>query len=193
MRPDARRCAVAFAGALTLGTALCQPPDQHDCRPRPAASATNTSKNTVQATPASTTQNVACGNMTLSVEAPPWVAPPASVASSADKNDATAPGSKAEEQLRRLGLYGASGLLVLAVLLMLGAFVMAFLRHGIAVNRDNIRFGGAGRGLEISPAFAALVASAIVAGMALVLAMQALDSGADAPKANAARSKEKPG
>ncbi len=193
MRPHARPCAVVLAGGLALGTALAQSPERPDCRPRSSASAPNAPPNTVRAIPAGTTQNVTCGNLTVSLEAPAIPAPPASVASSADKHDSTAPDPKAEEQLCRLGLYGAAGLLVLAVLFMLAAFVMAFLRQGIAVNRDNIRFGGAGRGLEVSPALAALVASAIVAAMAMVLAMQALDGGGAAPKADAARSKEKPG
>ncbi|MEP6502918.1 MAG: hypothetical protein ABJD97_06295 [Betaproteobacteria bacterium] len=84
-------------------------------------------------------------------------------------------------------------MLALAVVLLLAAFVMAHLRHGIAVNRDSIRFGGAGRGWEVSPALAALVASAVVAAMAMVLSMAALDTGADAPKADGATSRQKSG
>lgn len=187
MKPDARRCAVGMACALALGSGLCQSGDLPGCRPRPASA-----PSPARPIPAGVSQSVACGDVTVTVGTPPSAAP-ASAGSAAAKPDRAASPSAAGDELRRLGLYGAGGLLALAVVLLLAAFVMAHLRHGIAVNRDSIRFGGAGRGWEVSPALAALVASAVVAAMAMVLSMAALDTGADAPKADGATSRQKSG
>lgn len=187
MRRDARRGVVGIVVALCAGNGLCQPGDAHVCVRRSASSAGSTT--VTRGVPTAIVQEVACGPLTLAMATPPM---PAVSTPADDRHERTPAEPRVPEALRRLGLYGAAGLLTLAVLLMLAAFVMANRRQGIAINRDSIRFGGAGRGCEVSPAFAALVAAAVVAAMATVLSMAALDAGTGTARPDVTAARDKP-
>jgi hypothetical protein len=168
--------AVAWAASIALAQPLC---------PGPAGSAPTRKTTSIvrgnSSAPPTVSQVVDCGPVTISL-----ATAAAPLASSALPAKPEPPSPKASEsllavqtqaQLLRYAMYGAGALLVLALILLAFALLMSRSSHGIAVNRDDIRFGGAGRGFEMSPALVGFVAAAVVALMAVLLAMQVIEGG----------------
>ncbi|MFL6625680.1 MAG: hypothetical protein ACJ8G1_04465 [Vitreoscilla sp.] len=185
MRARTRRRSMGLAALALLVACACQPAAWAQCRPAASAPPTGGVRPPVPAN----LQNVACGDVTISLAAPP-AASAASTPSPAASAGAVAPAA-GHEALRLNGLFVAATALGLAVIVMVFGFWCARGDRPIAINRDSIRFGGAGHGWEASPALAALVAAGVIAALALMLAVQALDFGQMPAKAETPSAREK--
>ena len=185
MRARTRRRSIDLACLALLVACACQPDALAQCRPAASAPPTGSARPTVP----TNVQNVACGDVTIRLAAPP-AASAASTPSPAGSAGMVAPAAD-REALRMNGLFVAAAALGLALLVMVFGFWCARGDRPIGVNRDSIRFGGAGHGWEASPALAALVAAGVIAALALMLAMQALDFGQLPAKTETPPAKEK--
>ena len=194
MRGHLRAISVALACLLVGAAVFAQSPVASGCRPSPGSS--SPSPTLRYATP-TVSQSVACGTTVVTVAETP---PPATNSASAvpgqppkaEPASQSASAVQARLELLRYGMFGAGALIAVAILLMIAGFFMAFRVHGIAVNRDNIRFGGAGRGWEASPAFVALIASVVIALLGVVLALQVLERGDDSKNHQSQTEPQKP-
>jgi disulfide bond formation protein DsbB len=164
----------ALALACMVAHVQAQTPNPLSCRPTVASGPGGGGPNRTPASP--TTQTVSCGSMTISLATSPASAPASAPPLPDKRASETSAVPDPNAKILQWGMYGAGVLAALAIVLMIFAVCISHTRNGIAVNRDDIRFGGSGRGWEMSPALATFVGSAILAVLAVLLATQVIGS-----------------